>query len=35
MAALNLCQFKNGAANATSRPQATQQNVRPSGGGRA
>ena len=35
MAALNLCQFKNGTANATSSPPATQQNVRPSGGGRA
>jgi hypothetical protein len=35
MAALNLCQFKTGTANATSRPPATQENVRPSGGGRA
>ncbi len=35
MAALNLCQFKNGTANATSCPPATQENVRPSGGGRA
>jgi hypothetical protein len=35
MAALNLCQFKNGTANATSSPSATQQNVRPSGGVRA
>jgi hypothetical protein len=32
MAALSLCQFKNGTANATGRPQATQQNVRPPGG---
>jgi hypothetical protein len=35
MAALNLCQFKNGTANATNCPPATQENVRPSGGGRA
>ena len=35
MAALNLCQFKNGTANAASSPPAAQQNVRPSGGGRA
>ena len=33
MAGLNLCQFKNGTANATSSPPATRQNVRPSGGG--
>ena len=35
MAALNLRQFKNGTANATSSLPATQENVRPSGGGRA
>jgi len=35
MAALNLCQFTDGTANATSSPPAAQQNVRPSGGGRA
>ena len=34
MAALNLCQFKNGAPNVTSSPPAAQENVRPSGGGR-
>jgi hypothetical protein len=34
MAALNLCQFNNGVAGVASSPPVTQENVRPSGGGR-